>query len=107
MELERLFCETDRDTILVNSPVVVAYGEETKSFPCRICGAICITVVHSYNKALQLMMLAKEDIAVRTVQMNFEKIIKNCSGTYHKLFLRKINRQKSAKVNLCFIVVAI
>ena len=53
------------------------------------------------------MMLAKEDIAVRTVKKNFEKIRTNCSGTYYKLFFRKINRQKSAKVNLYSIVVAI
>ena len=47
MELERLFRETNHDMILVDSPVVVAYEKETRSFPCRICGAIYITVVHS------------------------------------------------------------
>lgn len=32
--------ETDRDMKLVDSPLLVAYEEETRSFPCKICGAL-------------------------------------------------------------------
>ena len=39
-KLESLFCETDRDVILVDSSLLVTYEEETRSFPCKICGAL-------------------------------------------------------------------
>ena len=38
--LERLIRQTDRDMTLIDSPLVVAYEEETGTFPFRIFGAL-------------------------------------------------------------------
>ena len=37
-QLEQLFRESDRDMAVKDHPLIIVYEEETRSFPCRLCG---------------------------------------------------------------------
>ena len=72
--LESLFRGTDHNKISVDSPLVVAYEEETRSFPCRICGALY------YSGAQLERHIATYHANERRYccKQNFKKIITNC-----------------------------
>ena len=86
--------ETDRDMKLVDSPLLVAYEEETRSFPCRICGALYYS-----GAELELHIATyyadKGRYCVSTVKKNFEKIMTNSNMNTVLQLLTVCNNSKN------------
>ena len=111
--LERLIRQTDRDMTLIDSPLVVAYEEETGTFPFRICGALQHSgaqlerhiTTYNANERRYCFKHCQKEFGKDNNKLLHERC---CAGTYHKLvIILKINRQKSAKADLYSIVFAI